>query len=182
MNRNTTARLLLGIALVFVCMIMRIAPHPWNLTPVGAVSLFSGACFDRRRWAFLVPLAAMFASDTVLEILTGQGYHSLMPVVYATFSLIVVIGIGLRDRRQSPLAVGGGAFASATIFYVVTNFAVWTSSTTYPKTFGGLLACYVAAIPFYGTMLAGDVLYSALLFGTFVWAERRMPHFAAIGP
>ena len=36
----------------------------------------------------------------------------------------------------------------------------------------------IAAIPFYGTMVVGDLLYSAALFGTFAWAERRLPKFA----
>jgi hypothetical protein len=176
MNTRTTSRLLLGIFLVSLATVMRIVPHPWNLTPVGAVALFSGACFDRKRWSFLVPLAAMFVSDTALELMTGQGYHSLMPVIYATFASIVCIGFLLRDRRDSPLAVGAGAVSSATFFYLVTNFAVWI--TFYPKTVAGLVACYVAAIPFYGTQLAGDLIYSALLFGTFVWMERRLPYFA----
>jgi hypothetical protein len=176
--KTLNPRLSLAIALVILGTLMRVLPHPWNLTPIGAVSLFSGACFDRKRWAFAVPLAAMFASDTLLEIFTGQGYHSLMPVIYATFALITVLGMILRERRNSPLAVFGGAVASATIFYIVSNFAMWTISTIYPKTAAGLVACYVAAIPFYGTMLTGDIVYSALLFGTFVWAERRLPQFA----
>jgi len=159
-------RLLLGIFLVALATLMRIVPHPWNLTPVGAVALFSGACFDRKRWSFFIPLAAMFVGDTVI------GYHSLMPVIYATFALIVCIGLLLRNRRNSPVAVGVGAVSSATIFYLVTNFAVWLTLGTYPLTPAGLVACYVAGIPYYGTMLAGDLVYSALLFGTFVWAER----------
>ena len=174
MNQRTTARLILCIGLVLFSTVMRILPHPWNLTPVGAVSLFSGDCFDRKRWAFIVPMAAMFVSDSVI------GYHSLMPVIYATFALIVVIGIMLRDRRRSPAFVAGGAVASATLFYIVTNLAMWTISELYPKTLTGLVACYVAAIPFYGTMLIGDLVYSALLFGTFVWAEHRLPIFASI--
>lgn len=171
MNR----RLLLAILLVVLSTLMRVIPHPWNLTPVGAVALFSGACFDRKRWSFIVPFAAMFVSDSLLELMTGQGYHSLMPVVYGTFAVIVVIGMLLRSRRQSPALVAAGAVASATLFYVVTNFAVWTASPLYPKTLSGLVACYIAAIPFYGTMLAGDLIYSALLFGTFVWFERFAP-------
>ena len=171
-------RLSLAIALVILGTLMRVVPHPWNLTPVGAVALFSGACFDRKRWAFAVPLAALFASDSLLEIFTGHGYHSLMPVIYATFALIVVFGMILYDRRHSPFAVASGAVASATIFYIVSNFAMWTISTIYPKTATGLIACYVAAIPFYGTMLLGDIVYAALLFRTFVWAERRLTQLA----
>jgi uncharacterized protein DUF6580 len=173
MNRNTIARLAFASGLVLLCAVMRILPHPWNLTPVGAASLFSGACFDRRRWALSVPLAAMFLSDAVI------GFHALMPVVYAAFAIIVVMGMALRSRRSSPAAVAIGAVSAATFFFVVTNFAVWAIGSTYPMTLAGLVACYIAAIPFYGTNLIGDVLYSALLFGTFVWAERRVPMLAA---
>lgn len=172
MNDRTTSRLLLALFLVVLGTLMRIVPHPWNLTPIGAVALFSGASFDRKRWSFLIPLSALFLSDIVI------GFHSLMPVVYGTFAAIVGFGLLLRDRRDSPLAVGTGAISSATLFYIVTNFAVWVTSTTYPHTVSGLAACYIAAIPFYGTMVAGDLLYAVLLFGTFVWAERHVPMFA----
>jgi hypothetical protein len=171
MKQQTHARLLLATALVVLGTLMRIAPHPWNLTPIGAVALFSGASFQRKRWSFAMPLVALFLSDIAI------GFHSLMPVVYATFALTVVIGILVKGG--SPARVAAGAVVSATLFYIVTNFAMWTISAIYPKTLAGLVACYVAAIPFYGTMLAGDLLYSALLFGTFAWAERRLPMFAA---
>lgn len=180
MNRNTPARLVFAALLVVLCTVMRVIPHPWNLTPVGATSLFSGACFDRRRWAFVVPLVALFVSDTVLELLTGHGYHTLMPVVYATFAIIVAIGMAIRTRRNSAKAVAASAIGGATLFYVVTNFAVWTISTLYPKTLAGLAACYIAGIPYYGTMVLGDLLYAALLFGTFVWAERTFPRLAIV--
>ena len=43
----------------------------------------------------------------------------------------------------------------------------------YPKTVAGLINCYVAAIPFFRNMLLGNLLYSALLFGAFAFAENR---------
>ena len=178
MRASKNPRLLLAVFLVVLGMVLRVIPHPWNLTPVGAVALFSGATFDRKRWSFLLPLMTLFLGDAALELTTGYGFHSLMPVVYGTFAVIVIFGLLLRDRRDSPLAVGTGAVASATLFYITTNFAVWASGMTYPMTLAGLIQCYVAGIPFYGTMLAGDLLYSALLFGTFVWAERHVPLFA----
>lgn len=172
------ARFLLGLSLVVLATVMRVIPHPWNLTPVGAVSLFSGATFDRNRWAFAIPLGAMFLSDTLLEIFTGHGYHSLMPVIYATFAVIVLFGMLLRKRRGSPVAVASGAVASATLFFIVTNFAMWTISTIYPHTLAGLVTCFITAIPYYETMLMADLVFSALLFGTFVWLEHRVPQFA----
>jgi hypothetical protein len=180
MNNSKTPRLLLALFLVVLGTVLRVIPHPWNLTPVGAVALFSGATFDRRRWSFLLPLTTLFLGDVALELTTGHGFHSLMPVVYGTFAMIVVFGLLLRDRRDSSRAVGSGAVASATLFFVTTNFAVWASGMTYPMTWAGLVQCYVAGIPYYGTMLAGDLLYSALLFGTFAWAERHVPLFASL--
>ncbi len=168
----------LAALLVALAVVLRVAPHPWNFAPVGAISLFAGACFDRRRDAFLTPLALMFLSDSLLEWFTGRGYHALMPVIYATYALITVLGILLRDRRRSMIAVGLGAVASSTLFFIISNFAVWLRSSMYPPTVQGLLACYIAAVPFFGNTLASDVIYSALLFGTFVWAEKTFPRMA----
>jgi len=52
---------------------------------------------------------------------------------------------------------------SSTIFFVITNFAVWMSGTMYPLTMEGLLLCYTMAIPFFGNTLAGTLFYVSLL-------------------
>jgi hypothetical protein len=46
----------------------------------------------------------------------------------------------------------------------------------YPRNFGGLTACYVAAIPFYWNTLASDVFYVAVLFGGFELVKKYAPH------
>jgi len=48
---------------------------------------------------------------------------------------------------------------------------VWVAFTTYPKSLAGLIACYVAAVPFFWNTLAGDALYAALLFGGYALAD-----------
>jgi len=161
-------RFMLTLLLVLLGVVFRVAPHPWNFAPVGAIALFAGATFDNRRAAFLVPLVTMFIGDLFI------GLHSLMPVIYATYALIVVFGMLLRERRRSISFVGAGAIASATLFFVITNFAVWASGMTYPKTIDGLMACYVAAIPYFDRTLASDLLFSAIFFGAFALAERRI--------
>ena len=112
----------------------------------------------------------MFVGDAFV------GFHSLMPVIYATYALIAVIGMLLRDRRPSIAAIGGCSLLASTIFYITTNFAVWAMGTTYAKTAAGLAACYIAAIPFFGNTLASDALYSAIFFGTFALVESYDPH------
>ncbi|HJQ39825.1 MAG TPA: DUF6580 family putative transport protein [Thermoanaerobaculia bacterium] len=161
-------RFTLSLLLVALGVVLRVAPHPLNFAPVGAIALFAGATFENRRSAFLVPLVTMFIGDLFI------GLHSLMPVIYATYALIVILGMALRSRRRSVLAVGGAAIASATIFFIVTNFAVWLTLETYPLTLDGLAACYAAAIPFFDRTLASDLLFSAIFFGAFALAERRL--------
>lgn len=146
----------------------RIAPHPWNFTPVGAMALFSGAMLRDRRAAFLLPLAALFAGDLVL------GLYKMMWIVYASFLASVAIGFWLRERRTIG-RVAGATLLGSLQFFVVTNFGVWAMASLYPKTGAGLAACYFAGIPFFWNTLAGDAVYAALLFGGFALAERFFP-------
>jgi hypothetical protein len=167
-HSNVTVRLVVLMAMILIAAALRIAPHPWNFAPIGAMALFGGAMLRDKRMAFGFPLAALFAGDLVI------GFHKLMPVVYASFLVSVAIGFLLRKRRTVPL-VGGAALLGAVQFFIVTNSAVWALGSTYPKTGAGLIACYVAAIPFFWNTLAGDFLYSVLFFGGFALAERLFP-------
>jgi hypothetical protein len=45
----------------------------------------------------------------------------------------------------------------------------------YPHTAEGLSACYVAGLPFFKNTIAGDLVYSAVMFGAFEWSTRRFP-------
>lgn len=163
--------------MVLAAAALRVLPHPPNVTPIAAMAVFAGARFDRRRWAFAVPLAAMLVSDAALEVLFGWGFHSQMAAVYLSFALITCIGFWLR-RRRGIVPVATAVIASSTLFFATTNFAVWATGGSYPPTAAGLAACYIAAIPFYGLALAGDLVYAAILFGAFAFAQRRFPIFA----
>lgn len=164
-------RLALLIGMIFAAAGLRLVPHPPNFDPIGALALFGGAHVDDKRWAFILPLAAMFLSDVMI------GFHDQMLLVYSAFALIVGIGFTLRERR-TPLPVIGAALAASTLFFILSNFGVWAFGSLYPKTLEGLVACYVAAIPFFGNTIAGSLFYAAVLFGTFALAERKIPLFA----
>ena len=155
------------VAMIVAAAAMRLLPHPANFTPIGALALFAGAHFDDKRWAFIVPLAAMFLSDILL------GFHGQVPVTYGAFAVIVAMGFALKERRTT-LRVGGFSVGAATFFFVVSNLGVWATDGLYPLTFPGLVACYVAAIPFFQNWLVGTLFYSALLFGGFALAEKQL--------
>ena len=159
-------RLLALISIVLAAAATRLIPHPPNMTSIAAVALFGGAYFQDRRLAFAVPLAALFLSDLVLGLYAG------MAVIYVSFALIVGVGLWLKTRRQ-PALIAGAALVSAVLFFVLTNFGVWAFGHLYPKTWAGLTACYVAALPFFRNGLEGDLFYTLLLFGGFAVLERR---------
>ncbi len=161
-------RLLALLVAIFAAAAMRLVPHPPNFSPIAAMALFSGAYLPRRALAFVAPLAALLLSDLVL------GFYAGMNFVYFSFALTVLIGWALASRR-TPLWVGAAAIASSLLFFVLTNFGMWLFSGFYPRTVEGLAACYVAAIPFFQNTLAGDLFYTALLFGGFALAERLLP-------
>ncbi len=163
--------------LVAAAMLLRLVPHPPNFSPAVAVALLSGASLGTSWWAFALPLAAMLATDSLLELFTGQGFHPHMPVVYATLAAVVVLGRVLaRSRRTWSVAVA--SVTSSLLFYLVTNFAVWAWGTLYPHDAAGLAVCYLAALPFLGLSVLGDLTFSALLFGTYALAAKKLPELA----
>src|SRR5260370_10523413 len=147
-KENLLYRTLLALALILLAAALRIAPHPWNFTPVGAMALFSGALLKDRRLAFLFPLLILFLGDIFI------GFHKLIPIVYASFLINVAIGLWLRDRRtitRIPLATLLGAIQ----FFIVTNFPVWAFGGFYSRPLAGLATSYLAGIPFFSNTPPG---------------------------
>ena len=163
------ARTLVIIGIVFAAAGLRLAPHPMNFAPIGALALFGGAYFSNKREALAIPLLSLILGDVF------TGFHQLIPFVYASFLVSVTIGFWLRRKRSAP-RIAAATLAGAIQFFLVTNFALWASSIgSYPKTAGGLAACYVAGLPLFWNTLAGDAFYATLLFGGMALAERRFP-------
>jgi len=164
------SRVVLVIGIVVVAALARLVPHIPNVWPVDALALFGGAYLADRRLAFAVPLAAMVLSDLFLGF-DGLGVEL---AVYGCAAATVVLGIWV-GRNRSVLRIGSASVAASLLSFVVTDLAVWAFGTLYPHTFAGLVACYVAAIPFLRNIVAGDLFYAALLFGGFALIERGVP-------
>lgn len=178
--------------MVFAAAAMRLLPHWPNFTPVGAMALFAGAYFASRRAALAVPLVAMFISDVALTASPGfasahsllhffdsaatrygwRSFESMLPV-YGCF--IATVGIGLLLRRRTLLVAPLASLAASTLFFLVTNFAVWSGSSMYSQDLTGLANCYVAGLPFFQNAVLGDLFYTGVLFGAFELAQRRLP-------
>lgn len=170
------------VGLVAAAALTRLLPQPPNFSPVIAIALFAGAYFADRRWAMLVPLAAMLASDLALAALQGGVYlqHLASPValsVYACILLSTVLGFGLRGK-VSGSRVLGGSVAGSVLFFAVTNFMVWATAAVIPghaHCLAGIAPCYAAAVPFFHWTLLGTLFWSAVLFGGFALLRRQVP-------
>ncbi|NOT89048.1 MAG: hypothetical protein HOP03_12810 [Lysobacter sp.] len=170
--------------MILLAALSRLLPHPPNFSPVEAMALFGGAYFANRAWALLVPLAAMVLSDIALGLSMGGEYWSYVATslsfwsVYLCIALSTVLGFGLRGK------VGGGnvlgySLVGSILFFVVTNGVTWFGSTMYPQTGAGLVAAYVAGIPFFKWTVMGTLFYSAMLFGGFALLRRQAPSLRA---
>ena len=72
------------------------------------------------------------------------------------------------------MATLGGSF----FFFLFTNFGVWLlghETTGYAMTVKGLIECYVVAIPFFRSMLVGNLVYVLVFFGGFAFLRARFP-------
>jgi len=166
---------------VLAAILMRVLPHPWNVTPMGAMFLFSGATFRDKRLSLLVPLGALMISDFAVDRLVYHGTYLhawFTPYTWAGFLLVGLIGWLLRSRL-SVGRVAGASLASSLVFFLVSNFGVWTGWQMYPPTYRGLIDCYVAAVPFFRNTVVGDLIFAGVMFGAYTWLRHRRPALAA---
>jgi len=135
-----------------------------GFVPLGASLLFFGSRMPRRH--FWIPVAALALVDVYL---TTQKYGLALKwdqlIIWAWYLGACFLGTVLRQRRTSVLWIGGTALAGSVSFFLVSNFAVWAAWNMYPHSFGGLLACYASALPFFRSGVASDLMFSALFFG-----------------
>ena len=162
MSTRSLLCVLIGLAIV-----SRLIPHPPNFVFLGALGLFAGSQI-RGAWGVLAPLVALAISDVIGHYagLPGMGFYHpwLMLSVYAGVAISGLLGLAL-GQRPSAFGLVGASLVSSTLFFVISNFGVWATGS-YPANLSGLAACYAAAVPFFQYTLAGDLVYTALTFGT----------------
>lgn len=177
MKKQSPAQTLLALLLILSAAALRLVPHLPDFTPITALALFGGAVFTNRKLAFLIPIGALLLSDISLQLFTNTpGFYSWGQLIdYGAFLLIVLLGTAMIRLRISRILLF--SFSASAIFFIVSNLGVWLlgSGITYPHTLQGLMTCYIAAIPFLGNQVAGDLIYSGVLFGSYLAALRWIP-------
>ena len=150
--------LLFTCSAVLAIALIRLLPHPANVTPIVGLAITGGMLFRARLQAPGVILASMLLSDLFI------GFHELTLLVYGSLMLIAFASPKFLNISSNYSRVLMTAFFSSFLFFITTNFGVWFVQSLYPKTLSGLFTCYVAALPFWGNSLIGDLFYSVALF------------------
>lgn len=157
-NKNFIFKILFASALVVTAVSWRIINHNFNFAPnlelITAVTVLAAIVLGAR-WAVIVPLSSMIVSDLII------GNSSIFMFTWGAFAIIGAGAILLRKLNKQPkkqiIASIGFAVASSFAFFVITNFGVWLQGW-YPATPAGLITCFILAIPFYRTMLIGNII------------------------
>lgn len=160
MNKNTKSikNIILILGLIVLAVTWRIINHNYQIAPnlelVTTVTILAAIVLGLRA-AIIVPISTMVVSDLIL------GNSSIFMFTWGSFAVIGVGALLLRKLNQKPkmqiLWSVGFAAASSFVFFIVTNFGVWLQGW-YPATWAGLVSCFTMAIPFYRTMLIGNLI------------------------
>src|SRR5262245_58774526 len=135
------------VALAVACRLLTPILHGWNFVPMGALAIYAGSRLPRR-WAWLVPVAAMVLSDLVIDYGTQRPELTRWGI-YATFAATTLMGPVANRPRFRPWSLAALSVSASTLFWVTSNLATWADGLLYPPTFAGLVQCFSMAIPFY---------------------------------
>jgi len=171
-----------ALALIVLAALTRLLPHPPNFTPIGAMGLFGAAYFGNKRFALLIPFAALFLSDLILNnVVYSQFYTSFTWVtswwIYLGFALVMLAGYFMLRNNRNPARLAAASLTASMLFFLVSNLSTWLGSGIYPQTFAGLMTCYAAGLPFLGNTVFADLFFSAVMFGSYSWfLKTKMQH------
>ena len=148
----------LGIFLVLAA--SRFIPHPPNFTSLIALSFYIPAIFGIKFIPALI--FSFFLTDLII------GFHS---TIFFTWGSVIFIGLISKFFILSISNRITGSLFGALLFFLITNFGVW-SMGLYGYTFEGLIACYTLAIPFFGQTIISTLIY-AFIFELMLLANKK---------
>jgi hypothetical protein len=137
---------------IFIALaVSRFIPHPPNFTSLLALSFYVPALFGIRY------LPALLISFIITDFFIG--FHSSTLFTWGSIMFIGLLSQFFIKNISSRLS---GALIGACLFYLITNFGVW-SFGSYGYTLQGLIACYTLAIPFFAYSLISTLIFSSII-------------------
>jgi len=145
--------------LFLIGLLSRIIPHVPNATGIICASLAIGT-FQSRNKAFLITLLMWIISDIALSFM----YESPIFGSWTLFTYSGALGLTFMGSfltkitlKRTLIFLLFGSF----LFWLWTNFSIWLLSEMYLHTFSGLIAFYVATLPFLKNQFGVNVVWLA---------------------
>ena len=129
----------------------RFIPHPPNFTSLLALSFYVPALLGNRY------IPALIVCFMITDFFIGFHSASLF-----TWGSVILIGLLSKFFLVNKLSRIIGALTGATIFFIVTNFGVW-SLGSYGYTLEGIMISYTLALPFFGNTLISTFIFSVII-------------------
>ena len=140
-----------SVCIFFALAMSRFIPHPPNFTSLLALSFYVPVLLGIRYMPIV--LISFVITDIII------GFHSIL---FFTWGSVILIGLVSKFFNSSLLKRLGGALSGACIFFLVTNFGVW-SSGSYGYNLEGFIACYTLALPFFGYSAISTLIFSVVI-------------------
>ncbi len=141
----------ISIGIFFALAASRFIPHPPNFTSLLALSFYVPAV-----------LGIKYIPILILSFLVTDIFIGLHSTVLFTWGSVLLIGLMSKFFNKSILFRITGVLIGAIIFFVISNFGVWTSGS-YGYTFESLVLCYYLALPFFGYSILSAIFFSVII-------------------
>ena len=129
----------------------RFVPHPPNFTSLIALSFYVPAILGLKYLPLLI--LSFLITDYFI------GFHS---TIIFTWGSVIIIGLISKYFVKNIFSRMSGALVAAIIFFIITNFGVW-SLGYYGYTLSGFLLCYTLALPFFGYSMISTFIFSGII-------------------
>ncbi|MED5502687.1 MAG: DUF6580 family putative transport protein [Pseudomonadota bacterium] len=149
--------LMIPIIMMFLLVISRVISDIPNFTATIALIMFTSYLIRDKFLSVLVILVSQIISDLYI------GIYSSMFFVYGAYVFIALLSPIIMNKLSFK-SVLISSLVTPTIFYIVSNFGVWITGSTYPLSLDGLIMCYVAGIPFFDETLLYTVVFSVTIY------------------
>ena len=144
---------IIPIGLILILAASRLIPHPPNFTPIIAVAIMSSYFFRNIYLSILTLIISMLIADVFI------GFYKNMFFVYTSLIIITFIFFRISKKiKYKNLYIF--AFFGSLIFYLISNFGVWSLVGLYEKNLNGLIECYILAIPFFKNTFFSSIVFS----------------------
>ncbi len=147
-----------------------------GITCVMAVALFAGLNKFKAKYAFLLPIIILLATNTVVQILYSMkmfDFPGFYKWQFVEYSLVVVLtALGLVFRRAKTAGIFVTAILGPTLFFFVSNYITWYVSWQtlgFTHDTSGLMSCYTAALPFYRNSIVSTVVFLPVFIAGYQW-------------